>query len=98
MIKYAEKQTIKNIITNEGMHPDGLDYAWQEFVNSRQDSVKENNESFEKIEGLLNHISEEKLMEDIKDAVIDREYKVAFIRYNKGFLDGMKLALKLGGL
>lgn len=98
MIKYAEKQTIKDIITNNDLDSKDVDFAWQEFVNNRQGSFEDNNESLERIEGLLTCIGERQLIETVIDAVIDRECKVAFIRYNKGFLDGMKLALKLGRL
>jgi hypothetical protein len=96
MIKYVERQTLKNIITGKEMKSGELDYAWQEFVSSRQDSFNKNNESLEKIEGLLTKFTENQSTEEVIDAMIDRENDVSFDRYSKGFIDGIKMAIKLG--
>ena len=83
---------LKNIITDQEMAPRELEYSWQEFVGNRQAT---NNESFDNIEALLEDICDKKLIEDIRDAIIDRECKVTYIQYNKGFLDGIKLSVTL---
>jgi len=83
---------LKSIITEQDMRPGELEYSWQEFVGIRQAT---NNESFENIDALLEHICDKKLIENIRDAIIDRECKVTYIQYNKGFLDGIKLAVTI---
>jgi len=92
-----KQQNLKNIITGQDMVPGEMEYSWQEFVINRQERIGRKTDSVEslnKIEELLKKIRDD-IASSLMKAIIARECKVTYIHYNRGFLDGLKLPLKL---
>lgn len=98
---------IKNMITGEYMDKENLLRAWQEFIFARQDTI-EQKLAFEelsskysyanhRIEELLKNLSEEQAAA-ISDAITELTVTATYMHYNKGFFDGLKVALVMGNL
>lgn len=98
---------IKNMITGEYMDKENLLRAWQEFIFARQDTIEQKLASGElsskhsnvnqQIEELLEGLSAEQAAA-ISDAITELSVTSTYIHYNKGFFDGLKIAMVMGNL
>jgi hypothetical protein len=93
----------KNIITGQDMDEKDVIKNWQEFVVTRQEHL-ENKLQFGELSSeqinILNQLDE--LLKDQEGKVIDTVTKLmmsaTYMHYNKGFFDGMKIAITMGNL
>ena len=95
------KQSIKDIISNRKLRIGDFRYSWQEFVLERKEKLEQRiktDSSYETIEQLLECVNDDNLADSIRDAIAGRDCDLAYINYNRGFRDGLKLALMLGKL
>ena len=77
--------------------------TWQEFVIARQETIEKRIELGEftsEYVTLMNQLDE--LLKDKDESAIDKVTRLvviaSYIHYNKGFFDGMKIALTMGNL
>jgi hypothetical protein len=104
MIKYAEKQIIKDIITtNAEMHSNEFKLDRKGFIVKWKKQIKGNikclSDEYLKIDDdladLLKQIGDTKLSAKIRSIIDNRECTYAYEQYNKGLFEGVKLALIL---
>lgn len=100
MIKYAEKNTIKNIITDEEMLVGEFKFDWQKLIISRQEQIeqklslsKKYSEANNDLTKLLKEVGNEILADKIRSATITKECTSTYLHYNYGFIEGLKLKL-----
>jgi hypothetical protein len=98
---------MRNVITGENMDKENPLEAWQEFVLVRQEMIdckleyrklsSEYLQANDQIQELLKGLPEEQAT-GISDAIMDLTSTATYIHYNKGFFDGLKIAMVLGNL
>jgi hypothetical protein len=86
---------LKNIITNQDVQPNKLEYAWQEW--DKQKIILENKciEIDNKLEILLKQITDTDLANRIRSIVAARECTNSYVWYKRGLFEGVKYALIL---
>lgn len=91
---------IKDTITGQERKQGDFLRDWQEFILDRQDDIvsPETKKVELGLERLLDKVGDKTLINEIDAAVNTVILKKTFLHYNKGFADGLKLALRLSEL
>ncbi len=97
----------REMMTGKSMNGECVEREWQEFVLSRQSSVdrkleyetisSEYGKVDQEIKTLLSDLPDKKV-EALNDAILAMTSLVSYAHYNKGFFDGVKIAMVMGEL
>jgi hypothetical protein len=97
-MKPQSTQNIRSIVSNKEIQQSNLEYAWQEFVLERQESLcskMDDEKTNINIKKLLNMIDDKKIVNQLNEEITKRESNIVYINYNRGFIDGIRTALAL---
>lgn len=110
-IQPLDNMPTRSMLSDKKINSNEFEYHWQKLSGSRQIDLADKlqdasfSRGYDKKSSHLSDLIEtvgatmgDKMIQDLYDAIGDQEHTVAYLHYNKGYLDGIKFFLIAGQL